>query len=63
MPAQVRIFFILGTRPEAIKLAPVILAAQESPDCLVTVCQTGQHADMCDEILSLFGIRSDFNLA
>lgn len=62
MPAKVRIFFILGTRPEAIKLAPVILAAQEHPDCLVTVCQTGQHADMCDEILSLFGIRSDFNL-
>lgn len=58
-----RVFFILGTRPEAIKLAPVILAAREHPQCVVTVCQTGQHADMCDEILGLFGIETDYNLA
>ncbi|MDE2165869.1 MAG: UDP-N-acetylglucosamine 2-epimerase (non-hydrolyzing) [Alphaproteobacteria bacterium] len=54
---------VLGTRPEAIKLAPVILAARASPSMAVTVCNTGQHADMTAGILSLFGIVPDIDLA
>ncbi|MCC6779491.1 MAG: UDP-N-acetylglucosamine 2-epimerase (non-hydrolyzing), partial [Hyphomicrobiales bacterium] len=54
---------VLGTRPEAIKLAPVILAAREQAGVDVTVCSTGQHADMCASVLDLFGISPDIDLA
>jgi UDP-N-acetylglucosamine 2-epimerase (non-hydrolysing) len=52
-----RIAVILGTRPEAIKLAPVILALRNEPwaDCRVVV--TGQHREMLDQVLSLFKIK------
>lgn len=54
---------VLGTRPEAIKLAPVILAARATAGARVTVCHTGQHADMCKSVLELFGITPEFDLA
>jgi len=57
-----KLFVVLGTRPEAIKLAPLILAARASPDVEVTVCNTGQHADMCHAALSVFGIQPDLDL-
>ena len=53
---------VLGTRPEAIKLAPVVLAARERPEIHTTVCNTGQHADMCAGVLDLFGISPDVDL-
>jgi UDP-N-acetylglucosamine 2-epimerase (non-hydrolysing) len=53
---------VFGTRPEAIKMAPIILALQESPrlDCVVTV--TGQHRSMLDQVTELFGIAPDHDL-
>lgn len=53
---------IYGTRPEAIKMAPIISALQESPlfDCVVTV--TGQHREMLDQVNELFGIVPDKDL-
>ncbi len=57
------LFVVLGTRPEAIKLAPVVLAAREHAGVHVTVCNTGQHADMCASVLDLFGISPDIDLA
>lgn len=57
-----RLLVTLGTRPEAIKLAPVVLAARAREGCEVTVCHTGQHADMCKGVLALFGITPDFDL-
>ncbi|MCZ2403452.1 UDP-N-acetylglucosamine 2-epimerase (non-hydrolyzing) [Paenarthrobacter sp. Z7-10] len=59
MPTVMPIF---GTRPEAIKMAPIILALQESPhfDCIVTV--TGQHREMLDQVNILFGIEPDYDL-
>jgi UDP-N-acetylglucosamine 2-epimerase (non-hydrolysing) len=56
------ILIVLGTRPEAIKLAPVILAARKNPDIRVSVCNTGQHADMCASVLELFGITPQIDL-
>jgi len=54
---------IFGTRPEAIKLAPVILLAKEQPERFkVKVCVTGQHRKMLDQMLSIFGIAPDFDL-
>src|SRR5262245_41265862 len=56
------LFIVLGTRPEAIKLAPLVLAAQKNPKFGVTVCNTGQHADMCASVLELFGITPQIDL-
>jgi UDP-N-acetylglucosamine 2-epimerase (non-hydrolysing) len=59
MPSIMPIF---GTRPEAIKMAPIVLALQESEhfDCVVTV--TGQHREMLDQVNELFGIVPDHDL-
>lgn len=59
MPSVMPIF---GTRPEAIKMAPIVSAFQESPvfDCIVTV--TGQHREMLDQVNELFGIKPDHDL-
>ena len=54
---------VLGTRPEAIKLCPVIEALRERPEVDVTVCSTGQHREMLDQVLSYFGIRPDIELS
>jgi UDP-N-acetylglucosamine 2-epimerase (non-hydrolysing) len=61
MPTRAPIAVLFGTRPEAIKLAPVILALRERhlPHVVVT---TGQHRGMVDEVLALFGIEPDVDL-
>lgn len=53
---------VLGTRPEAIKLAPVILAMQADPRFTVHSCSTGQHRDMLRPVSDLFGFALDFDL-
>ena len=58
----VRVLFVLGTRPEAIKLAPVILALGADPRSDVRTCVTGQHRAMLDQVLSLFEIAPDHDL-
>lgn len=58
-----KILFIYGTRPEAIKMAPLIKEFQKHPDALKTVvCLTGQHRQMLDQINSFFGIKGDYDL-
>jgi UDP-N-acetylglucosamine 2-epimerase (non-hydrolysing) len=54
---------ILGTRPEAIKFAPVIRALREDPRFAPIVVSTGQHREMLDETLSAFDITPDVDLA
>lgn len=54
--------FVFGTRPEAIKLAPVIKAFQREPECQVKVCTTAQHREMLDQVLSFFDIATDIDL-
>ena len=61
--SPIRIAIVLGTRPEAIKLAPVVLAARSRPELAVKVYNTGQHGDLCRDILALFGIVADAELA
>lgn len=57
------ILFVLGTRPEAIKLAPVIHTLRDWPTpARVTVCSTGQHREMLDSALGAFGIEADVDL-
>lgn len=54
---------VIGTRPEAIKMAPVIRALRSSRGCAeVQVCVTGQHREMLDQMLELFDIRPEYDL-
>lgn len=53
---------VYGTRPEAIKLAPVIRAIQASPRLAPIVTLTGQHQAMVDQVNAMFGVRPDYNL-
>ncbi|MEU3773162.1 UDP-N-acetylglucosamine 2-epimerase (non-hydrolyzing) [Streptomyces sp. NPDC032472] len=53
---------VLGTRPEAIKFAPVIRALQDDPRFAPVVISTGQHRQMLDETLDAFGLTADVDL-
>ncbi len=57
-----RVSLIFGTRPEAIKLAPLILALRAEPDLEPHVCVTAQHREMLDQVLAIFGIVPDDDL-
>lgn len=57
-----KILVVFGTRPEAIKMAPLVKALQEEQDFLVQVCVTAQHRQMLDQVLELFKIVPDFDL-
>ena len=61
-PPTKRVMVIYGTRPEAIKLAPVIRAIQESPRLSPVVTLTGQHRSIVDQVNRMFGIRPDHDL-
>lgn len=57
-----KILVVFGTRPEAIKMAPVIKALEREPDITVEVCVTAQHRQMLDQVLALFEITPDYDL-
>lgn len=57
-----RILVIFGTRPEAIKLFPVITALQADPRLEPVVCVSAQHRGMLDQVLEIAGIKPDFDL-
>src|SRR5437764_15180350 len=59
-----RILFILGTRPEAIKLCPVIrfLRQECGREFDVRICVTAQHRGMLDQVLSVFDVQADYDL-
>ncbi len=57
-----KILFIFGTRPEAIKIAPVYLALKDHPQFEPLIGLTGQHPTMAEEILTFFGIKPDYKM-
>lgn len=57
-----KILSVFGTRPEAIKMAPVVQALAEEPYFDAKVCVTAQHRQMLDQVLELFAIQPDFDL-
>jgi UDP-N-acetylglucosamine 2-epimerase (non-hydrolysing) len=59
---QLKILTVIGTRPEAIKLAPVVLEFRRSPEIESTVCVTAQHRQMLDQVNRWFGIDPDVDL-
>jgi UDP-N-acetylglucosamine 2-epimerase (non-hydrolysing) len=58
----VRVLSVFGTRPEAIKMAPVVLRLAAHPGFEAKVCVTAQHRSMLDSVLEDFAIRPDFDL-
>ena len=60
---MIKALVIFGTRPEAIKMCPLVLAMQRDPDIDVKVLVTGQHREMLDQVLEIFGVVPDYDLA
>src|SRR5690349_10073362 len=57
-----RTLFVLGTRPEAIKLAPLFRELSAQPDFCCKLCVTGQHRELLAPVLDLFELQPDWNL-
>lgn len=61
-PPKRRVLAVFGTRPEAIKMAPVVHALDKDPSIELRVCVTAQHREMLDQVLDLFKIKPDYDL-
>lgn len=57
-----KILSVFGTRPEAVKMAPVVKLLKEATDVESRVCVTAQHRQMLDQVLELFNITPDYDL-
>jgi UDP-N-acetylglucosamine 2-epimerase len=57
-----RILSVFGTRPEAIKMAPLILALADAEGITSRICVTGQHREMLDDVMSAFSLTPDYDL-
>lgn len=57
-----RLLLVMGTRPEGIKMAPVVHACQRNPEIEPIVCFTGQHKEMLAQVSEYFGLRPDIDL-
>ena len=58
-----KVMLVFGTRPEAIKMAPLVKEFQKQPERVETVvCVTGQHREMLDQVLDIFDICPDYDL-
>ncbi|MDD4394134.1 MAG: UDP-N-acetylglucosamine 2-epimerase, partial [Desulfobacterales bacterium] len=57
-----KIMSIFGTRPEAIKMCPLIKELQKHPEIENRVCLTGQHREMLQSVMDIFGVDADYNL-
>ena len=59
---NIKVLTIFGTRPEAVKMAPVVQTLKNKPGIELVVCVTAQHREMLDQVLSLFNIKPDIDL-
>lgn len=62
MQKKLKVLSVFGTRPEAIKMAPVVRALSAEADIEARICVTAQHREMLDQVLDLFGIAPDHDL-
>lgn len=59
---MIKVMTLFGTRPEAIKMAPLVKALEADPEIESVVCVTAQHRQMLDQVLSVFDIKPDHDL-
>ena len=57
-----RVMAVFGTRPEAIKMAPLVLELRKNKELECICCLTGQHREMLDSVMDIFGLRGDYDL-
>ena len=57
-----KILLVFGTRPEAIKMAPLVKALEKEETIEARVCVTAQHREMLDQVLDIFDIEPDYDL-
>ncbi|MEO3678891.1 non-hydrolyzing UDP-N-acetylglucosamine 2-epimerase [Rheinheimera fenheensis] len=60
---MIKVLSVFGTRPEAIKMAPLVNLLKQQSDIDSRVCVTGQHREMLDQVLQLFAIKPEYDLA
>ncbi|MEG0138706.1 MAG: UDP-N-acetylglucosamine 2-epimerase (non-hydrolyzing) [Bacilli bacterium] len=60
--SKIKVMTIFGTRPEAIKMAPLVKELQKSEKIETIVCVTAQHREMLDQVLKIFAIKPDYDL-
>ena len=59
---RIKVMTVFGTRPEAIKMAPLALELAKQPEFEAVCCVTAQHREMLDSVLDIFGLRPDYDL-
>ena len=59
---KIKVMTVFGTRPEAIKMAPLALELQKYPEIEPCVCVTAQHREMLDQVLDIFQLKPDYDL-
>lgn len=57
-----KVMLVFGTRPEAIKMCPLVLELKKNKDIKTIVCLTGQHREMLYQVMEAFGVKEDYNL-
>ena len=58
-----KVMLVFGTRPEAIKMCPVVKELKTRVEIETLVCVTGQHRQMLDQVLEVFGVVPDYDLS
>ena len=58
-----KILAVFGTRPDAIKMCPLVLELKRRENLALKVCLTGQHREMLDQVTGIFGVTADYDLA
>ena len=59
---QIRVLSVFGTRPEAIKMAPLMMELEKHPQIKSMCCLTGQHRQMLDTVMEIFDLKADYDL-
>ena len=59
---KMKVMSVFGTRPEAIKMCPLVKELEKCPDIHSVVCSTGQHREMLDQVMRIFGVHADYDL-
>lgn len=59
---KIKIMIVFGTRPEAVKMAPLAITLKQNDIFDVKICVTAQHREMLDQVLSIFSVKPDFDL-
>ena len=59
---KIRVLSVFGTRPEAIKMAPLVLELANRPEFVSMCCLTGQHRQMLDSVMEIFELKAEYDL-